>query len=146
MRKQIGKSLVFMIRYKKYLLGLYTKKIYEESGLVKNKLFGITIKKYYMDSIIKNSNFYEGYDTLFNKISRFPKKKVYSLCKENQYNLILHRHLGDSYVLLCLKELFEEKYKKKLHFIVKPRQKLLMDLFNIKNFTIMDSNAILNIL
>ncbi len=139
-----GYGEILMIKKKKRLLGIVSKKIYTQTGLVKHKFLGITYKKSFIEPECAKPLPKDSLDDVLKILTNF-KEYVYSLCKKDEYNLVLHRHLGDSYVLLCMKDLFEKKYQKPLHFIVRPRQKVLMDLLNISNYSILDSHELLDI-
>lgn len=59
-------------------------------------------------------------------------------CKSGEYNLFLHRHLGDSCVLLGLKDQFEKKYKKPIHYLITKKQEVIAWMYRIDNYTIID--------
>ncbi len=69
---------------------------------------------------------------------------IKSKCKTGQYNLFLHRHLGDSLVLLGLKNAFEEKYKKPIHYLIQKSQKVLPWMYHIENYTLVDFDLLKN--
>ena len=47
------------------------------------------------------------------------RKKLRSLAVKGKYNLFLFMHLGDDFIRLNVKNLFEEQYGK-MHFIIQP--------------------------
>ncbi len=59
-----------------------------------------------------------------------------NLCKPNEYNLILHKHLGDLVYAVAAKDDFEKKYKAPLHFIVREQHVFLLKMYGITNYTI----------
>lgn len=63
---------------------------------------------------------------------------VCSKCKKGYYNMLLYRHLGDTYVMAGLKNDFEKHYKAKLHYLVKPSQEIILKQFGITEYTIVD--------
>lgn len=65
-------------------------------------------------------------------------------CKKGQYNLFLHRHLGDSLIMLALREDFEKKYGTPLHYIIQKNHEALMDLYEITNYTTIDFNKLMD--
>jgi ADP-heptose:LPS heptosyltransferase len=65
-----------------------------------------------------------------------------ALCKLNFYNLMLHKHLGDVFYAIGAKEEFEATYKAKLRFIVRPQHEFLMQMWEIKDYSIYDLNAL----
>ncbi len=66
-------------------------------------------------------------------------EEVKKLCKEGQYNLVLHKHLGDIFYAISLREAFELHTGKGLHFIVRPRYAFLLDMCGSSNYSIYDS-------
>lgn len=63
---------------------------------------------------------------------------IESKCKKNNYNLFLHRHLGDSLVLIALKEQFENKYGKPLHYLIQKEQEVIAHMYGVTNYTVID--------
>ncbi len=55
-----------------------------------------------------------------------------------EYNIILHRHLGDNFIIVSLIDEFEKKYKSKVHFIISPATEIVMKLFKIDNYTVVN--------
>lgn len=128
---------------KRYFWGLYSKKIDTNLGIIKYKILGITIRKKFYQQYCKSIDSYDIDEIIFN-VNQF-YNYIINHCQSDCFNLVLHRHLGDSFALLCLKDYFEKKYKKQLHFFVKPRQEVLMKIFNIENYTIFDITNFLDI-
>lgn len=65
-------------------------------------------------------------------------------CKNGQYNLFLHRHLGDSLIMLALREEFEKKYGAPLHYIIQKNHEALMPLYGVANYTAIDFHILMN--
>ena len=65
-------------------------------------------------------------------------REVNKLCKQGEYNLVLHKHLGDVFYAIGLKDEFERVYGKKLHFIVRPQHEFLMKMYGIKDYSVFD--------
>lgn len=63
---------------------------------------------------------------------------IESKCKKNNYNLLLHRHLGDSLVLIALREQFENKYGKPLHYLIQKEQEVIARMYGVTNYTVID--------
>ncbi|GHU16845.1 hypothetical protein FACS1894163_06960 [Spirochaetia bacterium] len=63
---------------------------------------------------------------------------VHALCKSDCYNLVLHKHLGDVFYAIAIKEKFENIYGSALHFIVHPRFEFLMHMYGIKEYSVYD--------
>ena len=133
-----------MIKLKKYLFGIYSKKIDTNSGIIKHKILGITVKKVVTEQNINDNHEFVNIDEIFIKVRAF-YNFILNNCSKDCYNLVLHRHLGDSFVILCLKKFFEDKYNTKIHFFVKPRQELLMKMFGIEDYTVFDITKFLDI-
>ena len=72
-----------------------------------------------------------------NQIALF-YNEVKNLCKPDEYNLVLHKHLGDVFYAIGLKDEFERVYGKKLHFIVRPQYEFLMKLFGVDHYSVYD--------
>lgn len=68
--------------------------------------------------------------------------KVVKLCKQNSYNLVLHKHLGDVFYAIASKPFFESQYNAPLHFIVRPQHEFLMEMFGIKNYSVCDLDSL----
>ena len=64
--------------------------------------------------------------------------KINKLCKIGEYNLVLHKHLGDVFYAIGLKNEFERVYGKKLHFIVRPQHEFLMKMYGITDYSVFD--------
>lgn len=64
--------------------------------------------------------------------------EVLKLCKPNQYNLLLHKHLGDIFYAAATKEEFEQTHKAQLHFIVRPQHEFVMKMHGITNYSLCD--------
>ena len=62
--------------------------------------------------------------------------EIKNLCKPDEYNLVLHKHLGDVFYAIGLKDEFERVYGKKLHFIVRPQHEFLMKLFGVDHYAV----------
>ena len=73
------------------------------------------------------------------------RKKLRSLAVKGKYNLFLFMHLGDDFIRLNVKNLFEEQYGK-MHFIIQPNEVFLMKIFGIEeaDYTIFDYKAFLS--
>ncbi len=67
---------------------------------------------------------------------------INNLCKPNEYNLVLHKHLGDVFYTIALKDEFERTFGKKLHFIVRPQHAFLMKMFGFDNYSVYDLDQI----
>lgn len=67
---------------------------------------------------------------------------VEKLCQPNKYNLVLHKHLGDVFYAIGLKDEFERVYGKKLHFIVRPQHEFLMKMYGIFDYNVYDLDKI----
>lgn|GEM_PF-739379 len=65
-------------------------------------------------------------------------EQMKSLAKQDCYNLILHRNLGDVFYMLGTKEKFENIYENKLRFIVRPQHEFLMQMFGITDYSVYD--------
>lgn len=130
---------------KKYLFGLYSEILDANSGIIKCKILGITIRKKFNKSqqCLTSDSQYD-IDEMLCNVKQF-YNYIINHCQSDCFNLVLHRHLGDSFVLLCLKDYFEKKYGKKLYFFVKPRQEILMKIFSIENYTVFDITKFLDI-
>lgn len=63
---------------------------------------------------------------------------INNLCKKGEYNLVLHKHLGDVFYAIGLKDEFERQYCRKLHFIVRPQHEFLMKLYAVTNYSVLD--------
>lgn len=68
---------------------------------------------------------------------------IVSKCKKGYYNMLLYRHLGDTFVMAGLKGEFESHYHGKLHYLVKPSQEIILKQFGITEYTIVDLNKLL---
>lgn len=71
------------------------------------------------------------------KLERF-HREVKECCKEGEYNLFLHKHLGDIFYAVALKEEFERRKGKVLHFIVRPGHAFLLDMWGVKDYSTYD--------
>lgn len=63
---------------------------------------------------------------------------IQARCHEGEYNLFLHKHLGDVFYAISLHDAFEKKWGKKLHYIVNPRYEFLMEMFGVTNYSTYD--------
>lgn len=70
-------------------------------------------------------------------------REVNKLCKQGEYNLVLHKHLGDVVYAIGLKDEFERVYGKKLHFIVRPQHEFLMKIYGITNYSVYDLDKLI---
>lgn len=68
---------------------------------------------------------------------------IRSKCKSGEYNLLLHRHLGDSFVIMGMYNEFIKKYQKPLHLLIAPNQEVLAWMYDIKNYTVIDTKSLL---
>lgn len=64
-------------------------------------------------------------------------------CKLGEYNLLLHRHLGDSFVIMGMYNEFVDKYQKPLHLLIGSNQEVLAWMYGIKNYTVIDTKRLL---
>lgn len=67
---------------------------------------------------------------------------VADLCKQNAYNLVLHKHLGDVFYAIGAKEEFEAAYNSTLRFIIRPQHEFLMHMYGITDYSICDLDAL----
>ncbi len=67
---------------------------------------------------------------------------ITKLCKKDEYNLVLHKHLGDVFYAIAAKPFFEAQYNAPLHFIVRPQHEFLMKMFGVKNYSVYDLDAL----
>lgn len=74
---------------------------------------------------------------LIEKVPNFALQ-LQKICKPNQFNLILTYHMGDVLFTAAHYHEFEKHFRHQLHFIVRPSQKVILDILNIKNYTICD--------
>jgi hypothetical protein len=63
-------------------------------------------------------------------------KKLLEITKPDEYNFILPSGLGDTMSVCVLKQAVEEKYNAPIHFIIKPSHKMLMDMYNISDYSV----------
>jgi hypothetical protein len=63
-------------------------------------------------------------------------KKLLEITKPDEYNIILPSGLGDTMYVCVLKQAIEEKYKTPIHFIIKPTHEILMDIYNISDYSV----------
>lgn len=66
-------------------------------------------------------------------------KKVKGACKPGQYNVFLHKHLGDLVSCISCIAQFELEYKTPLHIILPREFEFLCRLFNVQNYTCLDN-------
>lgn len=73
------------------------------------------------------------------------KKELRSLAVKGKYNLFLFMHLGDDFIRLNVKPLFEKQFGK-MHFIIQPNEVFLMELFGIpeEDYIVFDYKAFLS--
>ena len=60
------------------------------------------------------------------------------LCLSDRYNLVLHKHLGDVVNTLAAKNCFEEHYKAKLRFLVRPQHEFLMGMYGVEDYALLN--------
>ncbi len=77
------------------------------------------------------------------KLVRF-HERVKELCKAGEYNLLLHKHLGDIFYAVALKEEFERQMGRKLHFIVRPDHVFLLKMLGATNYSVCNFRRIEN--
>jgi L-rhamnose mutarotase len=63
-------------------------------------------------------------------------KKLLEITKPDEYNFISPCGLGDTMFICALKQAIEEKYNAPIHFIIKPSHKMLMDMYNISDYSV----------
>ena len=68
-------------------------------------------------------------------------EELQSLCGKDDYTLVLHKHLGDIFYAIASKDIFEQVYKKPLHFIVRPQHEFLMKLFGVTRYKVFNLDA-----
>lgn len=69
------------------------------------------------------------------KLEKF-YEQVKKLCKTDEYNLVLHKHLGDIFYAVSLREEFERHTGRKLHFIVRPDHVFLLRMLGATNYSV----------
>ena len=69
------------------------------------------------------------------KLEKF-YEEVKKLCRADEYNLVLHKHLGDIFYAVALREEFERQTSRKLHFIVRPGHVFLLKLLGATNYSV----------
>lgn len=76
-------------------------------------------------------------------LNRFLKlyDDVTNLCREGQYNLFCHRHLGDTLVLMGLKTIFEQTYNASLHYIIPNNQEPITKLYSVTDYSLIDYDS-----
>lgn len=62
--------------------------------------------------------------------------EIEGLCKNDCFNILLIRHLGDIFYCLLLRKEFERHYKAPVHFIIEPRYEFLMQLCDCSNYSV----------
>jgi len=72
-------------------------------------------------------------------VARELYKKVKGACKPGQYNVFLHKHLGDLVSCISYIAQFELEYKTPLHIILPREFEFLCRLFNVQNYTCLDN-------
>lgn len=72
-------------------------------------------------------------------VARELYKKVKGACKPGQYNVFLHKHLGDLVSCISCIAQFELEYKTPLHIILPREFEFLCRLFNVQNYTCLDN-------
>lgn len=65
-------------------------------------------------------------------------QEVKKCCRKDKYNLFLNKHLGDVFYMVAMCREFETKYKKRLHYIVRPAHAFLMGMFGVKDYSTYD--------
>ena len=111
----LGKLFIFNYEHRKKFINWAAKKKYNivyGEDIIKNKLVH--------DDIISKEQFI---------------LDINKLCKDKQYNYVLHRHLGDIFYCLATKEKFETQYNTPIHYIIKPEYAFLMKMFDFDNYS-----------
>jgi len=67
---------------------------------------------------------------------------IKALCKPDAYNLVLHKHLGDVFYAVGTMEEFEATYNAKLRFIVRPQHEFIMQMWEIKDYSVYDFDSL----
>lgn len=65
-------------------------------------------------------------------------KKVKELCRKDEYNLFLHKHLGDLVACVSITKQFELQFGKPLHIIIPKEFEILCNLFNVTNYSCLE--------
>lgn len=63
---------------------------------------------------------------------------ISKLCKKDCYNFFSPYSLGDTLMLCSLKDAWEKKNKGKIHFIIKPSHEIVMKMYGIKDYSLVD--------
>jgi hypothetical protein len=63
-------------------------------------------------------------------------EKLLEITRPDEYNFIPTYGLGDTMFICALKQAIEEKYNAAIHFIIKPSHKIVMDMYNISDYSI----------
>lgn len=58
------------------------------------------------------------------------------VCKEDCYNIVAHKHMGDVFYLLGLNGILEKEYGAKFHYILRPQHEFLAKLWGITNYSV----------
>ena len=69
------------------------------------------------------------------KLEKF-HKEIKTLSRVDEYNLVLHKHLGDIFYAVALREEFERHTGRKLHFIVRPSHVFLLEMLGAANYSV----------
>ncbi len=75
--------------------------------------------------------------TNYQKITSF-YNEVCKFCKPGEYNVLLHKHLGDVVYAIAMNDEFKRQYGEELHYIVRPQHEFLMKMFNVSNYSLLD--------
>jgi hypothetical protein len=62
--------------------------------------------------------------------------KLLEITKPDEYNFISPCGLGDTMFICALKQSIEEKYKAPVHLIIKPPHKIVVDMYNISDYSV----------
>lgn len=62
-------------------------------------------------------------------------RQVEALCREDAYNIVAYKHLGDVFYFLAAKEALEKTFGGKVHYILLPQHEFLAKLWNITDYS-----------
>lgn len=62
-------------------------------------------------------------------------RQVEALCREDAYNIVAYKHLGDVFYFLGAKEALEKTFGGKVHYILLPQHEFLAKLWNITDYS-----------
>ncbi|MCR5506946.1 MAG: hypothetical protein K6F04_03815 [bacterium] len=62
--------------------------------------------------------------------------------EKSKMYFLLPYGLGDTMILCGLKSALEEKYGAKIHFLIKESHKIVMDMYKLKDFSIIDISKV----